>query len=42
MYGLIGHVRPWIGGWQRAAGYPFVIWGICMGAYWLFTHKGSE
>lgn len=23
------------GGWQRVAGYPFVIWGICMGVYWL-------
>ncbi len=22
------------GGWERVAGFAFVMWGICMGAYW--------
>jgi hypothetical protein len=30
------------GGAQRVAGFPFVIWGICLGAYWLFTSKDSQ
>jgi hypothetical membrane protein len=30
------------GGWQRVAGFPFVIWGICMGAYWLITSKDFQ